>query len=55
LSIWISCFKVLFGCKGTFEHLASLNSEKKLCGNIFIELWGKLLMGALEIPRLEYQ
>jgi hypothetical protein len=26
LSIWISCFRVLFGCNGTFEHPAYLNS-----------------------------
>jgi hypothetical protein len=26
LSIWISCFRVLFGCNSTFEHPAYLNS-----------------------------
>ena len=28
LSIWISCFRVLFGCNSTFEHPAYLNSGK---------------------------
>jgi hypothetical protein len=28
LSIWISCFRVLFGCKNTFAHLAYINREK---------------------------
>ena len=28
LSIWISCFRVLFGCNSTFEHSAYLNSGK---------------------------
>ena len=28
LSIWISCFRVLFGCSSTFEHPAYLNRRK---------------------------
>ena len=28
LSIWISCFRVLFGCRSTFEHPAYLNRGK---------------------------
>jgi hypothetical protein len=39
-SIWISCFKVLFGCKNIFEHPASVNSENKLCGNIYLLSFG---------------
>jgi len=41
LSIWISYFKVLFGCECTFEHSASLNSEKKLCGNLNLLSFGE--------------
>jgi hypothetical protein len=41
LSIWISCFRVLFGCNGTFEHPAYLNSGKKLCGSIFLLSFGE--------------
>jgi hypothetical protein len=40
LSIWISCFRVLFGCNSTFEHPAYLNSGKKWCGSIFLLNFG---------------
>jgi thiol-disulfide isomerase/thioredoxin len=36
LSIWISCFRVLFGCNSTFEHPVYLNSGKKWCGSIYL-------------------
>jgi hypothetical protein len=42
LSIWISCFRVLFGCNSTFEHPAYLTSGKKWCGSIFL-YWQKML------------
>jgi hypothetical protein len=40
LSIWMSCFRVLFGCNSTFEHPASLNSGKKWCGSIYLLNFG---------------
>jgi hypothetical protein len=30
---------------GTFEHLASLNSEKKLCGSIYLLSFGGITVG----------
>ena len=40
LSIWISCFRVLFGCNSTFEHPAYLNSGKKWGGSIYLLRFG---------------
>jgi hypothetical protein len=40
LSIWISCFRVLFGCNSTFDHPAYLNSGKKWCGSIYLLSFG---------------
>jgi hypothetical protein len=40
LSIWISCFRVLFGCSSTFEHPAYLNSGKKWRGSIYLLSFG---------------
>ena len=31
LSIWISCFRVLYGCNSTFEHPTYLDSGNKWC------------------------
>ena len=44
LSIWISCFRVLFGCNSTFEHPAYLIS-----GNNYVEayiywVWGIIIV-----------
>ena len=40
LSIWIWCFRVLFGCNSTLEHPAYLNSGKKCCGSIYLLSFG---------------
>jgi hypothetical protein len=42
LSIWISCFRVLFGCNSTFEHPAFLNS-----GNNDVEAYIYWVLGAI--------
>ena len=44
LSIWISCFRVLFGCNSTFEHPAYLNSVKKWCGSIYLLSFGEIIV-----------
>ena len=40
LSIWISCFRVLFGCNSTFKHPAYLNSVQNWCGSIYLLSFG---------------
>ena len=44
LSIWISCFRVLFGCNSTFEHPAYLNSGKKWGGSIYLLRFGEIIV-----------
>ena len=44
LSIWISCFRVLFGCNSKFEHPAYLNSGKKWCGSIYLLSFGEIIV-----------
>jgi hypothetical protein len=50
LSIWNSCFRILFGCNSTFEHPAYLNSGKKWCGSIYLlSFWGNYSCAPSEI------
>ena len=51
MSIWISCFGVLFGCKSTFAHLAYFNSEKN-----YVETYIYWVLGEITVmPHKKFQ